>query len=217
MLDLQPILDKLGISFEPLSHTYKRKRTVVASVNQIIDTVMGNSFTTNSLYMIRARDKGTLIHKVFSDFILFNKEPNFPMIEFDNFLKLSNEHNLTWNLSEQIIYNKIKGVEYCGTLDLYSSLSEEISDIKTGSSKNIKKWTIQLSLYAQALRDTFGLKVSKGSILWLHNEKAEYIPIELLETKEIVDFLKDYRRSNINNQKEEKVLKKQKSKRSEKC
>ena len=61
MLDLQPILDKLGISFEPLSHTYKRKRTVVASVNQIIDTVMGNSFTTNSLYMIRARDKGTLI------------------------------------------------------------------------------------------------------------------------------------------------------------
>lgn len=201
MLDLQHTLDKLGISFEPLSHTYKRKRTVVASVNQIIDTVMGNSFTTNSLYMIRARDKGTLIHKVISDFILFNIEPNFPMVEFDNFLKLSNEHNLTWNLSEQIIYNKIRGVEYCGTLDLYSSLNKEISDIKTGSSKNIKKWTIQLSLYAQALRDTFGLKVSRGSILWLHDNKSEYIEIELLTTKEIIAFLKDYKKAIGNNRK----------------
>ena len=217
MLDLQPILDLLDIKFEPISHTYTRGKRVIPSVNQMIDKVMGNSFTQQTLYMIRSRDKGTLIHKAFSDWVMYGKEPDIPMVEFDNFLKISNEHNITWNLSEQVIFNIVEDMEYCGTLDLYSSTSKEISDIKTGSTKQIKKWQLQLSLYADALECLFGLKVEKASILWLHNEKAEYIPIELLETKEIIDFLKEYYKPNINNQKEEKVLKKQKSKRSKKC
>lgn len=214
MLDLQPIIEKLGIYFEPIGHKYFKKAnlptvikpTEIASVNQMIDKVMGNPFTKDTLYMRRARDKGTLIHNAFSDFIKFGKEPSFPMAEFGNFLKLSNERNLVWDLSEQIIYNEINGMPYCGTLDLYSLLNEEISDIKTGSTKQIKKWQIQLSLYAQALRDTFGLKVSRASVLWLHGDYGEYIPITLLTKAELVEFLNKYYNEDTSDKEQEKTL-----------
>lgn len=190
--DFNLLLKDIGIQFESVTHTYTKKGKEIVSANGMIDKVFGNVFKKDTIYMRQARDKGTIIHSAISDFIRYNITPDFPMIEFDNFIKLSNEHNLVWDLSEQIIYNNIEGMEYCGTLDLYSSSQEEISDIKTGSTKQLKKWQIQLSLYAQALRDTFGLKVSKGSILWLHNEIYEYIPINLLTKEEIIVFLKKY-------------------------
>ena len=217
MLDLQPILDSLGITFEPISHKYYRTRIVdngagkivtnIASVNQMIDKVMGNPFAQDNIYMRRARDKGTLIHNTISDFIKFGKAPSFPMAEFDNFLKLSNSRNIVWVLSEQIIYNEINGMPYCGTLDLYSLLCEEITDIKTGSTKQLKKWQIQLSLYAQALRDMFGLKVTKGSVLWLHDEISEYIPITLLTKAELVLFLNKYYNDDTSDKEQEMTLK----------
>lgn len=203
--DFKIILDKLQIKFEPITHKYTRYNHEVPSVNGIIDRVMGNVFKRDTIYMRQARDKGTLIHSAINKFIVENKIPDFPMIEFDNFLKLSNKHKITWDLSEQIIYNNIDGMEYCGTLDLFSFLNEEISDIKTGSTKQLKKWTIQLSMYAQALRDIFGVKVSKGSILWLHDEIAEYIPIKLLSKQEIIDFLMKYYTYNTNTPKEENI------------
>ena len=207
MLDLKPILDKLGIRFVPENHKYFKLDKEIPSANQIIDKVIGNVFAKNTLYMIRARDKGTLIHNAISDFVKFGKEPSFPMIEFDNFLKISKEKNIVWDLSEQIIYNNINSYEYCGTLDLYSLLREEISDIKTGSTKQLKKWQIQLSLYAWALRDIFGLKVSRGSILWLHNDKAEYIEIELLSDEAILHILMKYYGKGVDIQQEEISLK----------
>ena len=206
MLNLQSILEMLGISFVPETHKYFKDNKEIPSANQIIDKVMGNVFTKNTLQMIRARDKGTLIHNAISDFVKFGIEPSFPMDEFDNFLKFSNKHNIVWALSEQIIYNSIDGMPYCGTLDLYSLSSSEISDIKTGSTKQLKKWQIQLSLYAGALRDTFGLKVSKGSILWLHNDKAEYIEIELLSKETILDVLMKYYEKGMDIQQEELSL-----------
>ena len=211
--NFQEILDKIGISFEPMQHKYFKKAdlptvikpTEIASVNQIIDKVLGNVFAKDNLHMRLARDKGTLIHNAISVFIKTNKEPDLPMIEFRNFLKLSLLNNVTWDLSEQIIYNNIEGMEYCGTLDLFSLDKEEISDIKTGSTKQLKKWRIQLSMYAQALRDVFGLKVSNGSILWLHDDHSEYIPITLLSKAEIADFLRKYYFPNTNTPKEEEI------------
>lgn len=207
MIDLQPIIDSLGISFEPISHKYFQKTfidngagekvTIIPSVNQMIDKVMGNVFVKDTIYMRQARDKGTLIHNKINKFITENIEPSFPMKEFDNFLKISKEKNIVWNLSEQIIYNNIKGMCYCGTLDLYSLAREEISDIKTGRTRQLHKWTIQLSLYAQALRDVFGLKVKRGSILWLHDDICEYISIKLLSKREITKFLKEYYKESL--------------------
>lgn len=187
------LLDSIGIKLDNISHKYTIDGRNIPSATQIIDTVYGNPFSLSTIYMRRAREKGTLIHNSISEFLLSNREPSFPMREFDNFLKLSNKHNLIWDISEQIIYCKVGGIEYAGTLDLYSSRSKEISDIKTGSTKAIEKWTIQLSLYAWALRLFFGIKVKKASVLWLHNEKAEYIPIKLLNKKQLLNFIELYK------------------------
>lgn len=204
-LIFEKILKQIGIIFEPIQHKYTKEGKEIPSVSTIIDKVMGNVFAKDTLYMRQARDKGTLIHNAISKFVIENKEPDLPMSEFYNFVKLTNEHNIVWDLSEQIIYNNVEGMEYAGTLDLFSLLSEEITDIKTGSTKQIKKWTRQLSLYAQALRDIFGIKVTKGSIFWLHNEDCEYIPIKLLSKAEIADFLRKYYFPNTNTPKEEEI------------
>lgn len=194
------ILEKIGLFFEPIAHKYYIKSKIptaikdreIPSATDIINKILGNPFVKDTLYMRQARDKGTLIHKAISDYVMTGKEPDFTMIEFDNFVKLTNEHKLVWTLSEQIIYNNIDDMEYAGTLDLFALLQEEITDIKTGSTKALKKWQIQLSLYAQALRDIFGLKVSKGSVFWLHDEASEYIPIKLLTKAEIKEILVKY-------------------------
>lgn len=188
----EKILEKLEIKFIEQTHKYYKADKEIPSTTEIISKVMGNPFTRNTLYMRQARDKGTLIHKVISEFVLEGKEPNLRYPEFSNFIKLTKEHNLIWTVSEQMIYNDIEGMEYAGTLDLFALISEEITDIKTGSTKQMKKWQMQLSMYAQALRDIFGIKVSKGSIFWLHNETAEYIPIELLDREDIRKLLTQY-------------------------
>lgn len=186
------ILKKLNIKFVEQTHKYYKADKEIPSATEIISKVMGNPFVKNTLYMQQARDRGTLIHKIISEYVIEGKEPNLRFPEFDNFIKLSKEHNLVWTMSEQIVYNDINGMQYAGTLDLFALVNEEITDIKTGSTKQMKKWQIQLSMYAQALRDIFGIKVSKGSIFWLHNEIAEYILIELLDKEAIRDFLTQY-------------------------
>lgn len=186
------IIEKLKIRFVEETHKYYVADKEIPSATTIISKVLGNPFAKETIYMRQARDRGTLIHKIISEFVIEGKEPNLRFPEFDNFVKLSKEHNLVWTMSEQIVYNDINGMQYAGTLDLFALVNEEITDIKTGSTKQMKKWQIQLSMYAQALRDIFGIKVSKGSIFWLHNETAEYIPIELLDKEAIRDFLTQY-------------------------
>lgn len=199
--------DKFLLRFEPTTHKYYVKDREIPSVTGIISTILGNPFTLDTIYMRQARDKGTLIHNVINKFVTENIEPDFPMTEFENFVKLSNEHKLNWSYSEQIIYGNIDGMEYAGTFDLFDKSNEEISDIKTGSSKSIKKWQLQLSLYAQSLKSIYEEKVTKASILWLHGEIAEYIPIKLLSKQELSDFLMKYYKPDINNQNEEISLK----------
>lgn len=201
------IIEKLKIRFVEETHKYYVADKEIPSATTIISKVLGNPFAKETIYMRQARDKGTMIHKVISDFIVNGKEPEFIFPEFDNFLELSKKHDIVWDLSEQIIYNNIDNMEYAGTLDLFSIENEEITDIKTGSTKQLKKWQRQLSMYAQALRDIFGLKVSKGSVLWLHNEESEYIPIELLSKAEISQFLKRYYYPEQNTPTEEISLK----------
>lgn len=186
------IIEKLKIRFVEETHKYYVADKEIPSATTIISKVLGNPFTKETIYMRQARDKGTMIHKVISDFIVNGKEPEFIFPEFDNFLELSKKHDIVWDLSEQIIYNNIDNMEYAGTLDLFSIENEEISDIKTGSTKQLRKWQIQLSLYAWALIDKFGLKVTKGSILWLHDDKAEYISVEILSKEQIIEVLKAY-------------------------
>lgn len=207
MVDILDILKALDIRFEAKDHKYFRQDKEVPSVNNIINTVLGNPFAKDTIYMRQSRDKGTLLHTIIGDLVSLGKKPDFLFPEIENFLRITKEKNIVWNWSEQIVFGRIDGMEYAGTLDLFSILSEEISDIKTGSTKQLKKWQMQLSMYAQAIRDLCGLQVSKGSILWLHGEESEYIPVTLLSKAEISQFLKRYYYPEQNTPTEEISLK----------
>lgn len=183
---------KIQLTFNADNHIYTAYDKEVPSATTIINKVLGSPYVLETPEMVAARQKGTLIHSVFNEFLTTGKSPDFDMQEFNNFLRISTKGGYTWDLSEQMIFNSVEGMEYAGTLDLYDSKKKEISDVKTGSAKSLKKWQIQLSLYAWALRDTYGIEVERASILWLHGDKAEYIAIHILDKKEITNFLKLY-------------------------
>lgn len=183
---------KIQLIFNAENHIYTAFKREVPSVTTIINKIFGNPFELNTEAMIAARDKGTLIHGAINEFLTVGNTPDFDMQEFNNFLRLSTKGGYIWDLSEQMIFNSMEGMEYAGTLDLYDSKKKEISDIKTGSTKQIKKWQIQLSLYAWALRDMYGIEVERASVLWLHGEIAEYIEIKILSKEDVINFLRQY-------------------------
>lgn len=183
------------LTFDAVKHKYymvgENTKREIPSVTTIISKVLGNPFAQETIFMRQARDKGTLIHQAISDYLTTEEYPVVPTEEFFNFIKITEEKKITWTLSEYMFYCKLGKYEYAGTIDLYSAINFEVTDTKTGSTKLLKKWQIQLSMYAIGLRK-LGYKVEKGSILWLHDEIAEYIPITLLSEEEIIAFLKEY-------------------------
>ena len=179
----------MKIVFDEKNHIYKVENRIVPSVNQILDTVFGKTFPVNNIFVQRACEKGTFIHKVIENYIINKEEPSFDMPEFNNFLRIQEDQNLVFNKSEVRLYNNIDGMEYCGTADAIATKQHHITDFKTGSTIRKKHWQYQLSFYAHAKK---GIK--EISVMHLHDEQYKYIPLEILPKEEIKEILTQYYR-----------------------
>ena len=81
--------------------------------------------------------------------------------------------------------------DYCGTADNIFKAGKLLTDTKTGSKKDIDRWTKQLSLYAKA-KNYMGGNIEKIAVIWVHNDINEYIPLEILPDNELNDIIKAY-------------------------
>lgn len=179
----------MKIVFDEKNHIYKVENRIIPSVNQILDVVFGKTFPADNIYVQRACEKGTFVHRVIEEYIKDGIEPNFDIPEFNNFLKIQQEEKLVFNKSEVRLYNNIKGMEYCGTADAIATKQHHLTDFKTGSTIRKKHWQYQLSLYAYAKK---GIK--EISVTHLHNEQYRFIPLEILPKEIIVEVLEEYYR-----------------------
>lgn len=181
------------ITFDKDNHAYYKDGDIKPSVNQILDRVFGSKFDEikDNPFVIRARDKGTLIHKAIENYVKKRIKPDFPMIEFDNFLKICKREKIKFDIAEEYLYCLTPYGDYCGTADNIFTAGKLLTDTKTGSKKDIDRWTKQLSLYAKA-KNYMGGNIEKIAVIWVHNDINEYIPLEILPDNELNDIIKAY-------------------------
>lgn len=180
------------ITFDKDNHAYYKDGDIKPSVSQILDRVFGSKFDEikDNPFVIRARDKGTLIHMFIDSYNKSKVSPEFPIIELENYKKLCKENKFKFDKSEYQFFCDFLG-GYCGTVDLIDTKNKLVSDVKTGSKKDIERWTYQLSLYAYALNKN-GIEIKKANVLWLHNDINEVLDIELLADVEVENIIKAY-------------------------
>lgn len=180
------------ITFDKENHAYYKDGDIKPSVSQILDRVFGSKFDEikDNPFVIRARDKGTLIHMFIDNYNKSKVSPEFPIIELENYKKLCKENKFKFDKSEYQFFCDFLG-GYCGTVDLIDTKNKLVSDVKTGSKKDIDRWTYQLSLYAYALNKN-GIEIKKANVLWLHNDINEVLEIELLADVEVENIIKSY-------------------------
>lgn len=181
------------ITFDKDNHAYYKDGDIKPSVSQILDRVFGSKFDEikDNPFVIRARDKGTLIHKAIENYVKKGIKPDFPMIEFDNFLKICKEQKIKFDIAEEYLYCLTPYGDYCGTADNIFTAGKLLTDTKTGSKKDIDRWTKQLSLYAKA-KNYMGGNIEKIAVIWVHNDINEYIPLQILPDNELNDIIKAY-------------------------
>lgn len=142
----------------------------IPSVSQIIEAVGGNSFEfVNKEVLQYAAERGKRVHTATE---LLDKDLT-PIIDDEIATYVLGFKSLDlprWvDIEKSFQNNRIH--PYCGTADRISD--EAVYDIKTCASKNISKWTVQLTAYAYAL------KRKRIHIIWLRKDgKAEIIDLD---------------------------------------
>lgn len=92
--------------------------------------------------------------------------------EYISSLSDTYKEKLKFHYIEKIVYSKTH--KYAGTVDRIVEVDGcfEIWDLKTGSNV-YDKYFLQLAAYRQAVKETLGLEITKGKILWFPEKKEE--------------------------------------------
>lgn len=190
------------MKFDSKTHTYYDDNgAVIPSVSEIIRNWLGNKYeTVDAEVLKKAQDKGNKVHKEIEDYLLQNIEPKKPTYEFKEFKKILEDNKefgfkVEATHSEQIIVGATEYGSYAGTYDLFDSVNGIIYDIKTNYQLDIEYVTIQLSLYAMALRQQ-DVKITQAYVIHLPSQKSpqksQICSIKLMSDEECENIVRAY-------------------------
>lgn len=188
------------LKFDEETHTYTLGGKVLPSVTSILDAVLFhdkyNGVDEETLKL--ASEKGRLIHKEISDYILDGKI-GFTE-ELNNFIKLKKEKELDLLDSEFIVANN----KYAGTVDLmfYYKGKLCIGDIKTtyNLDKEYVSWQLSLYKYLYESRvsrlcpypidfDGNYVEIKELYAIWLRDDKAKFEKVEMKSKEQVEEVL----------------------------
>lgn len=138
----------------------------IPSVSQIIKAFMPMDSNIPIEVLEKAAKRGSKIHAICEEIA----KGNSPIIEDDVALYINGYLSLDLPKFAEIERGFVK--EYAGRIDCETETC--VYDIKTQYAKDIKKWTLQLSLYCLAVGKT------EAKVIWLKRTgKSEIINIEV--------------------------------------
>lgn len=179
------------------SHTYLIDGEETLSATQI--TQLLNPFKIMKIpnhILKKAGERGTKIHKAIEDFLrngsLFNKDDQH-YAYFEAFLQLYADIKDELNIHklEHIAINKEHNTPLIGTIDLFCIYKGRLAiiDWKTSSMLTLPEWRVQLSIYKELIKYTYGLEDVDLYIAWLKKDGTyQLLKIEPLP-KEYMDLL----------------------------
>lgn len=169
----------MNLIFDEVAHTYTDKNgKIIPSVTQILGQVYGTGLEDAPSYFVeRAAQKGSSIHKEIEAFLKEGKDGTSK--EFQVWKKW-------WTPGgafecEKVICADTPHGRFAGTLDLYKGgWIYDWKTCKTATHKQIKKWQMQLSFYAYAMRQ-YGFPVNEPlRVIQLKEDNYHHIHVDYL-------------------------------------
>lgn len=181
----------MNLIFDEVGHTYTDSNgNIIPSVTQILGKVYGTGLEDAPSYFVdRAAAKGTAIHKEIEAYLKEGKEGNTP--EFKAWKRWYTPG--TKFESEKVICGETPYGRFAGTADLWQDgWLNDWKTCKTSTKKQIKKWQMQLSMYAYPLRK-MGYPVNEPlKIIHLVGDTFEVIHVDYLGDQFVEDTMKLY-------------------------
>ncbi len=173
------------LSFDEETHRYMVDGATATSVSRIATQITGKSFAgVNPEILEAARIRGETIHaEVEHNTCLFSESQwistiiEIPNCKFE--IKLGGE---------------IHGLIVAGRADVIDEKERTIFDIKTGASKDMLYWTIQLNLYRELAIQTTGFMATSLAVLWVpKNGKYKVVEIPVLTKTKMNQLIDAYK------------------------
>lgn len=134
-----------------------------------------------------AADIGTRVHGAVNEIIHGRKPVITPDIEagVQGFIDWSTSNSIKFELGDTKLGSKLFG--YGGSMDFMAFKGDEpvIFDLKTTKKRKDRdhgiysEYAFQLSAYAQAFHETYGMEVKHVYALWVNKEKPEFKPVKV--------------------------------------
>lgn len=160
-----------ALSFDEATHRYLVDGIPATSVSRIAAAVTGKSFAgVNPEILEAARIRGEAIHS----------EVETGSLMFSESMWIAEQVNLSQCEHEIKVGGCIAGKLIAGRLDIHHVDGSALLDIKTGSTKDVLYWAIQLNLYRELLYQSTGVMVDQLRVLWTPKTgkyKLEEVPV----------------------------------------
>ena len=184
-------------------HIYLVDGVIVPSVTQILSVRFGHKYDGIDRATLRAAAQaGTAVHEAIENYCVNSEESELPELRGFKFLKRSYGFEVFGN--EVPVILDVDGEPFAaGRLDLLLREGDKIGigDIKRTSALDKDYLSYQLTLYAMAFEQSYGVKIEFLRGLHLREDVRKYVKIPFcVELAE--DLLKEYaeRKEGINNE-----------------
>jgi len=170
------------VSFNEATHSYTLDGVSIPSVSSIVKAVAGWRYDAVSPEVLEAaRVRGEAIHADIEHGTYGSPEAQW----------IAQVMDLEQVRFEVMGDGCIDGLAYAGRADMVGT--DTIYDIKTGSTKDMLSWTLQLNLYSRMFPGIEYLKV-----LWTPKKKpAKLVDIRLLDDKKMSQVIAAYRTGTV--------------------
>lgn len=182
------------ITFDPITHTYRKDGRAVDYVSKILAAVYGTGLENAPIAFVkRAADKGHDVHAEADNFIKTGDTMVF-YNETIHFIEYAKEHitDRAAEQSEVILYAQTPFGDVCGTADLiYGGTIYDYKTSRTATTAQVKKWQMQLSFY-RFMAAQMGYKIDTLKILHLTDDGCREIPFDYLGDDFVLETMKLY-------------------------
>ena len=184
------------ISFDEAKHQYtNEKGEIIPSVTQILGAVYGTGLENAPEYLVeQAAQKGTKVHQEIEAFLKGGTLGQTP--EFNawlNWWKLTQKEN--WE-SEKIVFAQTPNGAFAGTVDFWwNGWIYDWKTSKTATKAQVKKWQMQLSFYAYAMRQ-MGYIINEPLRIVHLNVHYEFINVPYLGDDFVEETMRLYKSGN---------------------
>ena len=167
------------LEFAEDSHIYLLDGIIVPSVTQVIGRPKEYANVSDSV-LTKAAERGTAVHKSIENYCKGQDDGTEAVWDYK---RLEKRHKI------KPIHNEIPVIideRIAGRVDMVAEIDGEpaVADIKTTSTLNKEKLTLQLNLYKIGVEECYKIKIEKLYGIHIRDGKAKLVAVPILEGTE---------------------------------